>query len=168
VTRARAVFLTVAVVAATAMAVGTAVAADLVAPKTVAFKGSYTGTVTEKVDGQTVNALANGSGSGTLVGKTKLAGAVTGTTASPPCSPLSGPGTIFGPVGKLRLMLVPTTSRACVASQDDQNAVTFSGNAKVTGGTLKFRKARGSLHFTGNYDRSAGTFDVKLTGRITY
>jgi hypothetical protein len=149
------------------LAVGTAVAAGLVAPKTVTFKGSYAGTVTEKVDGQTVTALANAIGTGTVIGKGKLTGVVTGTTANPPCSPLSGPGSLTGRAGKLTLTLLPT-SQACAASQEDQNNVTFSGNAKVTRGTLKLKKARGTLHFSGHYDRAGGSFDVKLTGRLTY
>jgi len=157
-----------AALALTVIAAGAAGAANVVAPKTVVFKGSYTGTVTEKVDGQTVTANANGSGTGTLVGTSKLFGVVTGTTAAPPCSPLSGPGTIAGSVGKLKLTVVPTTSRGCAASEEDQQNITVSGNAKVTGGTLKFRKARGTLHFSGHYDRSSGTFDVKLTGKLTY
>lgn len=134
---------------------------------TVTFKGAYAGTVTEKVDGQSVTALASASGSGTAVGKGKLTGTVNATTANPPCSPLSGLGTIAGGVGKLKLSLA-TTSRGCAASEDDQNSITVSGTAKVTGGTLKFRKARGSLHFSGHYDRQAGTFNVKLTGTLTY
>jgi hypothetical protein len=43
-----------------------------------------------------------------------------------------------------------------------------TGTAKVVGGTLKFKKAKGSLHFSGHYDRKAGTFNVTLTGSLTY
>ena len=39
---------------------------------------------------------------------------------------------------------------------------------KVTGGTLLFRKAKGSIHFSGSYDRTSGAFAVKLTGKFTY
>jgi hypothetical protein len=164
----RALSLATATLVLATVAAGTAIAANAVAPKTVAFKGSYTGTVVEKVDGQTVTANTNGAGSGTLVGKSKLFGVVSGTTASPPCSPLNGPGTIAGPAGKLRLTVVPATSHGCAASEEDQTNITVSGNAKVTGGTLKFRKARGTLHFSGHYDRTSGAFDVKLTGKLTY
>ena len=59
-------------------------------------------------------------------------------------------------------------SRGCAAGEDDQDNITVSGTAKVTGGTLKFRKAKGSLHFSGHYDRKAGTFNVTLTGSLTY
>jgi len=150
-----------------AIILATIVGSTAFAARTIAFKGTYAGTVTEKVDGVTVTALAVGSGTGTLVGKSKLAGTVTATTADPPCSPLSGPGTIAGAVGKLKVALTPT-SRGCAASEEDRDNVLVSGTAKVVGGTLKFKKARGTLRFSGQYDRKAGTFSVKLTGTFTY
>ena len=149
------------------LAVGTAFAAAPKKPKTVAFKGTYAGTVTEKVDGQNVNALASATGVGTAVGKGKLTGTVAATTANPPCSPLTGSGLITGPKGNLKVTLLPT-SRGCAASQDDQNNISVSGDAKVAGGTLLFKKAKGKLHFSGSYDRSAHTFTAKLTGTFTY
>jgi hypothetical protein len=152
----------IAALALTAVLAGTALAAH-----TIAFKGSYAGKVTEKVNGQAVTALASGAGSGTVIGKGKLTGTVTATTANPPCSPINGPGTITGPAGKLKLTVV-TPSRGCAASETDQDSITVSGTAKVNGGTLKFKKARGSLHFSGHYDRKTGTFNVKLTGKLTY
>lgn len=152
----------IAALALTAVLAGTALAAH-----TIAFKGSYAGKVTEKVNGQAVTALASGAGSGTLIGKGKLTGTVTATTANPPCSPINGPGTITGPAGKLKLTVV-TPSRGCAASETEQDSITVSGTAKVNGGTLKFKKARGSLHFSGHYDRKTGTFNVKLTGKLTY
>jgi hypothetical protein len=123
--------------------------------------------VTEKVDGQAVTALVIGAGTGTVVGKSKLGGTVNATTENPPCSPLKGLGAIVGPLGRLKITVV-STSRGCAASEEDQNDISVSGTAKVTGGTLKFRKARGTLRFTGRYDRQAGTFSVKLTGTLTY
>lgn len=157
------------VLVAAVMVVAVAAGAAFAATSTkITFKGAYTGTVTEKVDGQNVTALATAAGSGTVIGKGKLTGTVNATTANPPCSPLSGLGTLAGTPGKLKLSMVSTTSHGCAASEEDQNSISISGNAKVTGGTLKFRKARGSLHFSGHYDRSAGTFNVKLTGTLTY
>ena len=148
-------------------AVSAALAAAPKKPKTVPFRGSYAGTVTEKVDGQAVTALANGAGVSTVIGKGQLVGTVAATTANPPCSPISGPGTLSGPAGKLKVSVLPI-SHGCAASQDDQNNILVSGTAKVTGGTLKFKKARGTLHFSGHYDRGTGAFTVKLTGTLTY
>jgi hypothetical protein len=137
------------------------------AQKKITFSGSYKGTVAEKVDGSNVTALANASGKGTLVGSSKLAGTVKATTANPPCSPLNGPGTITGSKGKLKMTVV-TGSRGCAAGEDDQDNITVSGTAKVSGGTAMFKKAKGTLHFSGHYDRKGGSFNVKLTGSLTY
>jgi hypothetical protein len=123
--------------------------------------------VTEKVEGSNVTALANGTGAGNVIGKGTLTGIVAATTANPPCSPLSGPGSLSGPKGKLKLVLT-STARGCAASEDDQNNISVSGAAKVTGGTLQFRKAKGTINFSGHYDRASGAFDVKFTGRLTY
>ena len=114
-----------------------------------------------------MTAVANGAGKGTAVGVGKLSGVVKATTANPPCSPILGPGTISGLKGKLKVN-VTVPSRGCAAGEDDQDNITVSGTAKVTGGTLKFRKAKGSLHFSGHYDRKSGAFNVKLTGSLTY
>jgi hypothetical protein len=159
-------------VALTAAAIGLVVAAGTAfaltpKPKTVPFKGSYAGQVTEKVDGSNVTALAVATGTGTAIGKGKLTGTAAATTANPPCSPLTGSGSISGPKGTLKLTL-GAGSRGCAASEDDQTNISVSGTAKVTGGTLQFRKAKGSIHFSGHYDRANGSFDVTFTGSLTY
>jgi hypothetical protein len=158
--------LTAAVVAGLVATAGTSLAATP-KPKTVTFKGTYAGQVTEKVDGQNVTGLTNGTGASTAVGKGKLIGTASGTTANPPCSPLTGSGSLTGPKGNLKVTLL-TTSRGCAASEDDQNTISVSGDAKVTGGTKIFRKAKGKLHFSGTYDRKAFHFSVKFTGKLTY
>jgi len=149
---------------------GFAVAAVLVGGalgSSAAFTASYSGTITEKVNGQAVTATPRGKGSGTLIGKSTLTGTVSATTANPPCSPLNGPGTLVGKAGKVRLKLLPT-SRGCAAGEDDRDNISFSGTAKVTGGTAKFAAAKGTLRFSGHYDRSKGTFNVKLKGTLKY
>ena len=160
--RRRVVRMVIAALAVVAFSVGTAFAAQ-----SAAFKASYSGTATEKVNGQTVTAVAKGKGTGTLVGKSSISGTVVANTANPPCGPFSGPGVIVGKAGKLKVTVLPT-SRGCAAGQDDQNSISLSGTAKVKGGTGKFLKARGSLHFSGHYDRSTGAFTVKLTGALKY
>ena len=162
--RSRSIPFLIAAVALAAVVAGGAFAA---AQTKVAFKGTYAGKVTEKVDGQNVTAVANGAGKGTAVGAGKLSGVVKATTANPPCSPILGPGTISGPKGKLKVN-VTVPSRGCAAGEDDQDNITVSGTAKVAGGTLKFRKAKGSLHFSGHYDRKSGAFNATLTGSFTY
>jgi hypothetical protein len=132
-----------------------------------AFVAKYSGTVTEKVDGQQVTAVPRGKGTGTPIGKSTLTGVVKATTANPPCSPLNGPGTLAGAKGKLQLSLLPT-SRGCAAGEEDRDNISFSGSAKVIGGTGKFRGAKGTLRFSGHYDRAGGTFNVKLSGTIKH
>jgi len=156
--------------ASAAIAAGLALAAVVAG---TAFGGSsalvakYSGKVTEKVNGQQVTAVPRGAGTGTLIGKSVLTGVVKATTANPPCSPLNGPGTLAGSRGRLQLTLLPA-SRGCAASEEDKDSISFSGSAKVIGGTGKFRGAKGTLRFTGHYDRAGGTFDVKLTGTVKY
>jgi hypothetical protein len=148
---------------------GLAVAAVLVGTAlggtSTAFTASYKGTVTEKVSGQMVTAVPRGKGTGTPIGKGTLTGTVTATTANPPCSPLNGPGVLAGTAGKLKVILL-STSRGCAASEEDRDSISFSGSAKVTGGTGKFRAKKGTLRFTGHYDRANGTFNVKLRGTL--
>jgi hypothetical protein len=144
-----------------------AVVAGTAVGSSSALVARYSGTVTEKVNGQQVTATPRGTGTGTVIGKSVLTGVVKATTSNPPCSPLNGPGTLAGAKGRLQLTLLPT-SRGCAASEADQNNISFSGSAKVIGGTGKFRRAKGTLRFTGHYDRAGGTFNVKLTGTVKY
>ena len=145
-----------------------ALAASAVA-KSTPFTANYSGTVTEKVNGQIVTATTKGSGKGTLVGKSTIAGLVTADTSSAStsgCAPFTGPGTITGTGGKLKVTVV--SSRGCAVSEDEQNSINVSGTVKVNGGTSKYKKAKASLHFSGHYDRGTGAFTVKLTGKLTY
>lgn len=150
-----------AALAVAATFVGTALGSS------ITFSASYAGHVTEKVSGQTVVAAPSGKGKGTPIGKSTLTGKVTATTANPPCSPLKGPGILSGAKGKLKITLL-SNSRACVASQDQANNISFSGSAKVTGGTGKFRGVKGTLRYSGHYDRGTGAFTVRLRGTLKH
>ena len=133
----------------------------------VTFKASYAGTAVTKVTGDRIDYTANGTGSGTLVKSSKISGIGVGDKSTPPCAPFNGPGSIVSKAGKLKMKVLPT-SRACAASEQDQDHVTLSGTAKVVGGTLKFKRARGSLHFSGKFTRSTGKFTLRLIGPLTY
>jgi hypothetical protein len=133
----------------------------------VMFKASYAGTAVTKVTGNRVDYNAHGTGTGTLVKSSKISGIGVGDTSTPPCAPFNGPGSITSKAGKLKMNVLPT-SRACAASETDQDHVSLSGTAKVLGGTLKFKRARGSIHFSGNFTRSTGRFTMKLVGPLTY
>jgi hypothetical protein len=138
--------------------------------RSVPFTGSYAGTATEKVDGQMVTAVSSGTGKNNVVGKSTIRGTVVANTTNSSatgCAPFNGPGTIASPKGKLNVTVL-TTSRGCAASEEDQNNISLSGTVKVISGTGKFKKATGSLHFSGHYDRSNGAFTVKITGKLRY
>ena len=147
------------------LGVSALLAASALAARSAAFTAKYSGKVTEKVSGQTVNAAVKGTGTGNLVGKSTIAGAVVATTSDSPCAPFFGPGKITGLKGVLKLKVTPT-SRGCAAAEDDRDNISVSGTATVLGGTKKFSKAKGTLRFTGHYDRSSGAFNVKLTGTV--
>src|SRR5215216_3350626 len=65
------------------------VAASALAARNVAFTAKYSG--------QTSTAVAKGSGTGNLVGKSTLGGTVIASLSDSPCAPFTGPGAITGP-----------------------------------------------------------------------
>ena len=152
------------VVAAVAVAAGSAFGAQA---KRISFSASYAGIAVTKVTGNQVNYSATGTGTGTLVKKSKIKGVGVGDKSNPPCAPFNGPGSITSAAGKLKLSVLPT-SRACAASEEDTDNIGLSGTGKVLGGTLKFKKARGTLHFSGHFVRSTGKFTLKVKGPLTY
>ena len=151
-------------IAVGAVGVGAALASSITKTQ---FTANYSGKVTEAVNGNAVTATPKGKGKGTLIGKSTLTGTVSASTANPPCTPLGGTGLLTGAKSTLKLKFV-TPSRACAAGSDDQNNISFSGSAKVTGGTGALKKAKGTLHFSGHYDRGTGAFTVKLTGTLRH
>jgi hypothetical protein len=157
--------VSVALVAAAALVALTASVA--LGATTRTFTASYKGKVTERVNGNIVNATARGTGSGNIVGRSSVSGSVVANSSNPPCGPFTGPGSIKSSKGLLKVKVLPG-SRGCAAGQDDQNNISLIGNLKFVGGTNKFKKAKGSVHFSGHYDRGTGAFTVKLTGKITY
>lgn len=156
----------VAAAAATAAVVaGTALAGGTVTGKTVAFTASYTGKATVKVAGSKADISADATGTGTLVGKSKLSGKGVGSAVEP-CPLFGGLGTITAADGgKLNFSISASGGSACT----DEEAQSFSlvGRATVSGGSGKYAKAKGSFKFTGSYDRGNGLFSVKFRGTLT-
>jgi len=131
--------------------------------KTIAFTASYSGTADVKMTDSIADIAANGSGTGTLLGSSKLAGTGKGDSSVQPCVPFSGPGTLTGVGTKLSFTVV-SGSQGC---GDEQGQVfSIAGKAKVTSATGKLKKATGTLKFSGLYDRGAGTFTVKFKGTL--
>ncbi len=117
--------------------------------KTVAFKGSYSGTASLLISGSTIKVLSvKGIGSSSVVGKGTLSGTAKATSASSACVPFKGTGKIKGVSGTISLS---TTSKAqgCSSGQSGPVTVTVTGTAKVTGGTGKAKGAKGTLKFNG-------------------
>ena len=147
---------------ACAAVVGTGAAAPV---KTVAFTASYNGTANVQVDGSVANISANGTGKGTPLGAGSITGTGTGDSSAQPCVPFTGPGTMSGTAGTKLMFTVIPGSQGC---GDEQGQVfSVSGKANVTKGTGKLAKAKGTLRFTGVYDRGQGTFNVKFFGTLS-
>ncbi len=147
------------------LVVGTAWGATSANAKIITFTAKYAGTATTKVTDSLATIAANGAGAGTLIGKSKLTGNGVADTSQQPCVPFTGPGSMVNATGTKILFKVLPGSTGC--GDEEGNIFSVSGRAQVTGGTKAFRKARGSLKFTGVYDKGEGTFSVKFTGKLT-
>lgn len=144
---------------------GASPAATGASSKTSPFTASYAGRAIVRTTGESTAAIsANGTGKGNVVGASKLVGTGVGIQGDP-CASFSGKGTITTKTGKLNIV-VPTGAKACPGATDEnQNALT--GTVKVAGGTGTFKKAKGTLKLTGNYDRGTGKFTVSFKGAIS-
>ncbi|HEY6960612.1 MAG TPA: hypothetical protein VI408_01850 [Gaiellaceae bacterium] len=133
------------------------------ATKPVAFVGKYSGTAVTKQQDKTVDITANGTGTGTLIGAGKITGTGTGDTSQQPCVPFTGTGAITGAKGTIAFKVIPGST-----SCGDESGQTFNfvGKAVVTKATGKLLKKKGTLRFTGTYDRSSGNFSSKFTGTL--
>jgi hypothetical protein len=149
------------VAAVAALLAGSAIAS---ATKAVPFTAKYAGNATTKQVDTTVNIAANGNGTATLIGAGKITGAGTGDSSARPCVPFTGPGKMTGAKGTLAFKVIPG-STGCGDEQGETFAI--SGKAAVVKGTGLLVKAKGTLKFSGIYDRTAGTFTVKFSGTLT-
>jgi hypothetical protein len=136
----------------------------LAAPtKSIPISGKYSGTATTKNEGNTVTIAASGTGSLAKLGAGKLTGNGTGDSSQQPCVPFAGTGTLSA-AGSVITYKVPTGASGC----GDEGGHTFSikGVFQVVKATGKLAKAKGSLRFSGVYDRDGGTWDVKVAGTL--
>ena len=149
-------------VVALALIAGTALGASA---KIVVFTATYSGTATTTVNDTVATISATGTGKGTGLGSGKITGNGTGDTSQQPCVPFTGPGTMVG-TGKNKLTFkVVAGSTAC--GDEAGQVFSVSGKALVVKGTGTLAKAKGTLKFTGVYDKGAGTFSVKFKGNLT-
>ncbi len=157
------------IVAAAVMATS-AVAGTAAQSKIVPFTASFAGKAVVTVTDQVVDISATGAGAGTPLGMgaAKITGVGKGSTAGVgvdnPCVQFTGTGSMTGVKGKLTFNVVQG-SQAC--GDETQQQFTVTGRATVVKGTGKLAKAKGTLKLTGTYDRGAGTFTAKFSGKLT-
>lgn len=162
-------FLRVGVVAASAIAAAVLVGAawadtNASDAKIVPFTAKYAGTATVKITDGIADIVANGAGTGKPIGKSKITGKGKGDSTQQPCVPFTGPGSMTGIKGNINFLVLPGAS-GC--GDEEGNVFSVSGRAKVVKGTKAFKTAKGTLKFTGVYDRGQGTFSIKFTGKLT-
>jgi len=157
--------LPLALITATAVAALTATVALGGGARIVPFKATFKGTATTKVTGSRVDITARATGTGPLIGVSRLTGVGVGTkSGDAACVPFTGPGTIVTAKRTTIKFTVAPSSTGCGSS--DNNTVTVTGTAKVTGGTGTYRLARGTWTFSGYYDRGTGAFTVTFSGSM--
>ena len=157
----------ISLVALAAAALTAAAGASALPAKSVPFTAKYSGQASTKVDdtSKVATIAATGTGTGTLIGAGKLTGAGTADSNQQPCVPFGGTGKLTGVAGTTIAFKVITSSQGC--GDDGGHIFSLKGTATVLKATGKLAKARGSLRFTGVYDRDGGTFSVKFTGTLT-
>jgi len=144
--------------------------------KKIAFKGSYHGTIGLLWSSTGVTATSvTGHGSGTLLGSSAMSGHGTGTAANT-CDPFSGSGSLSGAGSRLTIKVVTSAkTQACATSQAAPTTVVVNGVATVTGGTGKYKGAKGTLSFKGSFNVQSTTagssesdsFTATLTGTLS-
>ena len=153
-----------------------ALVAHAVKTKKQTFKGSYSGTIALLWSSTGVTATSvEGTGTGTLLGKSTMSGKGAGTAAST-CNPFSGTGTLSGAGSKIVVKVVSSSKQqACAANSAAPTPVIVNGVATVVSGTGKFKGAKGTLTFKGSFtvqSTTAGStesdsFSATLTGTLT-
>jgi hypothetical protein len=153
-----------AVMTATALVTGVALASTATMKKVVPFVATFNGNATTQAADSVVTINANGTGKATLLGAGKVTGAGKGDSSQRPCVPFTGTGKITGPGGTLIFKVNPSS----VGCGDDSGQLfSISGKAAVLKATGKLKNAKGTLKMSGTYDRSSGAFTVKFKGSLT-
>lgn len=156
---------TIAAALATAMSVAAgALASTTEGAATIAFTAKYAGTAVVKVTDDVAAITANGPGKGTVIGAGKVTGVGKGDASQQPCVPFSGTGKMTGVASTTIFFKVVSTSKGC--GDEAGEYFSISGKALVTKATGKLAGRKGTLKFTGLYNRGAGTFTVKFTGSL--
>jgi hypothetical protein len=148
-----------------ALIIALALAVGAHAATVAAFRATCTGQASAVAAGSTGHASASGSCRGAVFGTGTFTGSAVGDTSHPPCVPFTGHGAIRSALGTIT-MSAPTGARGCAGGQAGAVDVAFSGTALITGGSGKFRQARGTVAFSGTYQGSSHAITIKLNGTI--
>lgn len=132
----------------------------------VAVSVNFSGSAQVKQSGSSLDIKADANGSGAPFGSAHLTGAGKGNSDAKPCPVFTGPGTIEGSGGDKITFTVDPKSSGC-PDADDNNVVIVTGIANVDGGGGKYAKAKGSLRFSGNFERNGGKLTISFTGSLT-
>jgi hypothetical protein len=152
---------------ATALLAGSAWAGTVSSQsRVIPFVATFKGLATTKVTDNVVDIAASGAGKATLMKATKITGKGKGDASQQPCVPFTGPGSMTNATGtKLNFVVLPG-STGC-GEQDESVPVSVTGRAKIVSGTKAYKGAKGTLKFSGVYDRQGGGFSIKFTGKVT-
>lgn len=154
----------IGLVALTALLIGSAIASGAASVKIVNFSAKYSGNATVKVTGDVADISATGTGVGTPIGPGKLTGKGTGDSSQQPCVPWGGTGLLTGTKNTKVYFKMLSGSQGC--GDEEGSLFSIVGKAQVTKATGKLLKAKGTLKVTGTYDRGAGTFTAKFSGKL--
>ena len=158
--------LTTAAFAALVVFAGAALAGTARSTSTVAFTAKYAGTATTSVNDNVVAISATGKGTGPQIGAGKIVGKGTGDSSDPQnCVPFFGTGTMTGTAATTVAFKVLNISKGC--GDESGQVFSVSGKATVLKATGKLLRAKGTLKFTGTYNRGSGAFSVKFSGTLT-
>jgi hypothetical protein len=116
------------------------------------------------VSGTSASGSVTANGHGT-VGRGTLTGSGSGVFTSTTCLVFSGTAVVKGTRGSITL--AAHRAQACAGSAA-ANSVSFSGSARITGGTSTFKHARGTISFKGTYLRQTSAVTISLRGRIRF
>lgn len=154
----------VALVALVSLLIGSTIANGAAGVKIVNFSAKYNGTATVKVTGEVVDSIAaKGTGTGVPIGKGTITGLGKGEAKQQPCNNWGGTGVLKGTKGTITFKMLAGT-QGC--GDEEGNFFSIVGRAVVTKATGKLAKAKGNLKVTGSFDRGAGTFTAKFTGKL--
>ena len=149
--------------ALTSLLIGSAIASGAASVKIINFSAKYSGTATVKQTGDVADISAKGTGAGVPIGAGSIVGTGSGQAIEQACNTWGGTGLLKGTKGTIAFKMLPGT-QGC--GDESGSSFSLTGYAVVTKATGKLAKAKGKLKVTGTYDRGAGTFTAKFTGKL--